>query len=35
MKQIIEDSDLIPTFDISKAIQEYCEATGRKPIIEE
>ena len=33
--KIIEDSDLIPTFDISKAIQEYCEATGRKPIIEE
>ncbi len=33
--KLVEDSDIKQTFDISKAIQEYCNTTGRKPIIEE
>lgn len=32
--KILEDSDIIPTFDIKSAIKEYCNATGRKPNIE-
>lgn len=33
--KILEDSDIISTFDINSAIKEYCNATGRKPNIEE
>ena len=34
-EKIQEDSDYIPTFDIQAAIKDYCDTTGRKPIIEE